>query len=76
MSGRTYADMSATIGDDGWTEWVQPVASPDHYRMACCTCGLVHNLEFRVVDGRAQFRASLNNRATGQMRRRKREVSQ
>ena len=48
-------------------EWVQPVEKG--YRMACCDCGLVHILDFRVVDGRAQFRAFRANRSTGQKRR-------
>jgi hypothetical protein len=32
--------------DDGWTEWQAPTR---RYRMACCDCGLVHNVEFCVV---------------------------
>lgn len=31
---------------DGWTRWVQPVM--EGYKMACCDCGLVHDLSFRV----------------------------
>ena len=48
--------------------WVQPVKR--NYGMACCDCGLVHRLDFRVKDGRAQFRARRDNRATAQLRRR------
>lgn len=48
-------------------EWVQPVKKA--YKMACCDCGLVHNLDFRVKDGRIQFRAFRNNRSTALMRR-------
>jgi hypothetical protein len=36
-------------------EWVQPIV--DGYRMQCCDCGLVHRMDFRIYDGRAQFRA-------------------
>lgn len=43
-------------GDDGWTAWIQPVKRG--YLMACCDCGLVHRMDFRVIEGRAQFRAS------------------
>jgi hypothetical protein len=50
-----------------WTPWVQPV--PKNYRMACCDCGLVHNLEFRIHKGRIQFRVQRNQRSTGQLRR-------
>lgn len=48
-------------------EWVQPVRRG--YKMACCDCGLVHTMDFRVVKGRAQFRVFRNNRSTAMMRR-------
>jgi hypothetical protein len=47
--------------------WIQPVRRG--YRMACCDCGLVHELDFRIRDGRVQVRARRNNRATAAMRR-------
>lgn len=33
-------------GPDGWSDWLRPVG--DKYRMKCCDCGLVHNMEFRI----------------------------
>jgi len=37
-------------------EWIQPI---EHgYMMSCCDCGLIHKMNFRVVDGRAEFQAS------------------
>lgn len=48
-------------------EWVQPVRKG--YKLACCDCGLVHTLDFRVHGGRAQFRVFRNNRSTAMMRR-------
>lgn len=54
--------------EDGWTDWVQPILKG--YKLACCDCGLVHELEFDVEDGRPIFRARRDNRATGQVRRR------
>jgi hypothetical protein len=56
--------------DDGWSNWIQP--KHDGYLMQCCDCGLVHELQFRVVkdcegdeidaddvtDGLVVFRAS------------------
>lgn len=33
-------------GEDGWTDWIDPAR---HYKLACCDCGLVHNVEFRVI---------------------------
>lgn len=47
--------------------WVQPVRKG--YKMACCSCGLVHRLDFRVLNGRIQFRAFSDNRATAAIRR-------
>ena len=59
-------------------EWVQP--TPEGYKFACCDCGLVHRLDFRVVrlprvphEYRVQFRAFRDNRATAAVRREKRK---
>ena len=51
--------------EDG--EWIDAAARV--HKIQCCDCGLVHDYDFRVVDGRVQFRAKRNNRATGQVRR-------
>lgn len=54
-------------------QWVQP--TPKGYKMACCDCGLVHLLDFRVVKyaqgkrTKVQFRAYRDNRATAAVRR-------
>lgn len=48
-------------------EWVQPVRKG--YKMCCCDCGLVHNVDFRVKDGCIQFRVSRNARSTALVRR-------
>jgi hypothetical protein len=29
-------------------EWQMPVM--DKYKLACCDCGLVHNIDFKVID--------------------------
>jgi hypothetical protein len=34
-------------GEDGWSDWVHPVPG---YRMKCCDCGLVHEMEFAIGD--------------------------
>ena len=48
-------------------EWVQPVRRG--YKMACCDCGLVHEMDFRITAGNhIQFRVRRNNRATGAVR--------
>lgn len=33
--------------EDGWCDWVSPEMAG--YRMACCDCGLVHDMEFVVA---------------------------
>lgn len=35
-------------GADGWTEEIFPIM--DGYKMACCDCGLVHNLKLSVFE--------------------------
>lgn len=47
-------------------EWVRPIRKG--YKLACCDCGLVHDMDFRVVHGRVQFRVRRNNRATAGIR--------
>ena len=53
--------------EDGWTDWVQPIK--EGYKMACCDCGLVYEMDFRIKRGRVQFRVSRDNRATAAHRR-------
>lgn len=48
-------------------EWIQPIRTG--YKMSCCDCGLVHELDFRIRKGRVQYRARRNQRSTGQVRR-------
>jgi hypothetical protein len=40
----------------------------DHL-LACCDCGLVHNVEFRVHGGKTQWKVERNDPSTGQVRR-------
>ncbi len=48
-------------------EWDDIV--PD-YRLACCDCGLVHRMHFKVVGKKIFVRVFRDNRATAQLRRR------
>jgi hypothetical protein len=48
-------------------QWVQPVKKG--YKLACCDCGLVHVLDFRIRNGKPQFRAFRNNHSTALLRR-------
>ena len=52
-------------------EWTRPIGHG--YRIACCDCGLVHDIDIRIADdsgeGVVEFRATRNNRATAARRR-------
>lgn len=39
------------------------------YKLACCDCGLVHDIAFAYEDGKLAMAAKRNNRSTGQRRR-------
>jgi hypothetical protein len=43
MGDETFETMWP--GDDGWSDWVHPLPG---YRMQCCDCGLVHDMEFAI----------------------------
>jgi hypothetical protein len=59
-----------TAENGRWSRVVQPVMRDvQPYKMACCDCGLVHDIEFWVEDGHVKMRVARNNRATGQVRR-------
>lgn len=49
-------------------EWFRPVRR--QFREQCCDCGLVHVVDFRMVDGTIEFRARRDGRATAAVRRR------
>lgn len=61
--------MEHPIDIDGWTEWIEP--DQKLYRIRCCDCRLVHDLQFRIDDGKVQFRARRNIRRTAASRRKR-----
>lgn len=50
-------------------EWIQP--KQHGYKISCCDCGLVHILNFRIVDNKVQIQPTRDNRATAAKRRKK-----
>ncbi len=49
-------------------EWLRPQMRG--FREQCCSCGLVHIVDYRVIDGRVvEFRATQDARATAAVRR-------
>lgn len=53
-------------------EWLQPRMRK--FIMACCDCGLVHWVDFRIVGAKVQMRASRARNYTAAERRKKRVV--
>jgi len=51
-------------------EWVEPTPQTGH-KMACCDCGLVHTVNFRIVKGKVQFQAIRDKRATATRRKKR-----
>lgn len=49
--------------------WIQPVRAG--WQMACCDCGLVHDVSFRILNGRIQLKAYRNKKSTYNRRRTK-----
>jgi hypothetical protein len=47
-------------------EWVRPIHRG--YLLSCCDCGLVHRMNFRVVEGKVEFQAFRHIGATKLMR--------
>lgn len=43
-------------------KWIKP--TPKNYGFGCCDCGLVHDLDFKVLNGRVLFRARRNFKDT------------
>jgi len=57
------------VNGDGWTGWFYPAMLG--YKISCCDCGLVHQINFKIDNDRVLMDVKRDNRATGQKRRRK-----
>lgn len=61
------------VGPRGFSRWVQPAMGK--YLLACCDCGLVHEMQFRITTGPVRQGSQLANvqfrarRAEGHTRR-------
>jgi len=53
------------IDGEGWE-----VKAGEIFKLACCDCGLVHQVVIVVNKGKVGIAAKRDNRATGQRRRR------
>ena len=53
-------------------EWVEPLKDGmAAFRIICCDCGLAHDIEFRVKDGKLVMCRHENRRATAATRRKR-----
>lgn len=41
-----YPVVENNKNEGGFSDWIQPASI---YKMACCDCGLVHDMRFRVM---------------------------
>jgi len=57
------------------TNWLKPLEEEkwfdvtDGWYLSCCSCGLVHEIEFKVEEGKIYVRVFRKERATAQRRR-------
>jgi len=52
-------------------EMVDTVENGGHMKIMCCDCGLVHKIEFKILNGAVGVRFLRDERGTGQARRRR-----
>lgn len=50
-----------------WGEWIR--VRKRNFKEQCCDCGLVHRLDFRVIDGNIEIRTRRDERSTSAIRR-------
>lgn len=50
-------------------EWITPVHKK--FKMICCDCGLVHDVDFRLYNRKIQIKVIRNNCSTSNVRRAK-----
>lgn len=48
-----------------WEEW------PKEVRLACCDCDYVHDIQFKIKDGKLWVRLKVNAKATAAKRRKR-----
>jgi len=49
-------------------EWILPLKKS--YRMCCCDCNLVHQMDFRIKGKDVEYRARRDKKETARLRRR------
>ena len=67
------AKINITKPSAKWGKWLQPVkyAKGEPYRIMCDDCGLVHNVQFKIISGKICIRFRMNEQATSELRKHK-----
>lgn len=69
---RKYTQIYAET-KNGWSHWRSPIFRG--HRCQCCDCGLVHEYDFRIRNGRVEMRSRRDEAETKRVRKlRKEEV--
>jgi Zn-finger protein len=42
-----HCEQINAIDEEGWSDWISPKMTG--YLMQCCDCGLIHEIDFKVV---------------------------
>lgn len=59
----TYKQVTAS-GKNEWSAWHSAFR-----KLACCDCGLVHNIEYTIINGEVYQRFQINHKSTTAIRR-------
>jgi len=51
---------------NGWSKWIQLERKN---KFACCDCGLIHRMNFRLKEGYIEFKIGRDRKATAAVRR-------
>lgn len=57
-----YDEYPNLLGRLQWTPWIIP--KQKGYKSQCCDCGLTHQYDFRIVDGKVEFRVRIHKGET------------
>jgi len=54
----------------GWSDWQ---STGYKFKTVCCDCGLTHDDEYKIMDGKLIWRTRVNKRTTAAVRREKKK---
>jgi hypothetical protein len=72
MRHRRFWQIHEGAGPRGFSEWVRP--DMRGILIACCDCDLVHETQFRIVNGAVEFRDKRRPKYTAAQRKRRKRA--